>query len=248
MPKQYPSPTSVYHNKVYPAIDPTRPELSLKDASAVVTGAGTGIGAVIASSFAIAGVSKLALVGRTEKTLRQTKAIVERTNSETQSFVITADVTNLECIADGLRLFADAVGGRIDVLVANHGYMPSPTSIADADPGEWRTGFDINVMGNLNLLKAFTPLAAPNARVVHVSSGTMHLPPIAASGCYASSKIAAAKLFEYYAFEHPRKSVVQFHPGLIHTDILEKAQADSAGATDSWSDDNIPDIISGKRW
>lgn len=146
--------------------------------------------------------------------------MVERTNPETQTFIITADVTDLESITSELKLFVDAVGDMIDVLVANHGYMPSPTSVANADPREWRTGFNINVLGNLNLLKAVTPLAAPNARIVYVLSATMHLPPVAASGSYASSKTAAAELFEYYASEHPQEDVFQLHAGFIYTGIL----------------------------
>jgi hypothetical protein len=38
----FPSPTSKYHDTTYASISPTRPELSVKGKTVVVTGGGTG--------------------------------------------------------------------------------------------------------------------------------------------------------------------------------------------------------------
>lgn len=40
----FPSLTAEWHNDTYAAIDPRRPELSMKNESVIITGAGRGIG------------------------------------------------------------------------------------------------------------------------------------------------------------------------------------------------------------
>ena len=67
------TPTKTYHKATYPALDPTRPELSAKGKSIVITGGGTGIGAETAKYFAKAGASLIALLGRREEPLVTTR-------------------------------------------------------------------------------------------------------------------------------------------------------------------------------
>jgi hypothetical protein len=50
-----PFPTKTSHKTAYPAISPTRPELTAKGKTIVITGGGTGIGAETALYFAKAG-------------------------------------------------------------------------------------------------------------------------------------------------------------------------------------------------
>jgi FlaA1/EpsC-like NDP-sugar epimerase len=76
-PTPFPPFTKVWHTEPYPAISPTRPELSVTGKSVLITGGGTGIGAAIAKAFAAAGSTQIAIVGRTEKTLLATKQELE---------------------------------------------------------------------------------------------------------------------------------------------------------------------------
>ncbi|KAF1953536.1 hypothetical protein CC80DRAFT_551184 [Byssothecium circinans] len=48
----YPCPTATWHNDTYSAIDPSKPELSQKGKTVVITGAGSGIGRETAIAFA----------------------------------------------------------------------------------------------------------------------------------------------------------------------------------------------------
>lgn len=77
-----PSMTALWRNAPYPAIDPTRPELStnIKGKTVVVTGGGAGIGARVAHAFAKAGATQIAILGRTEKTLKANKEPSKRTS------------------------------------------------------------------------------------------------------------------------------------------------------------------------
>jgi NAD(P)-dependent dehydrogenase (short-subunit alcohol dehydrogenase family) len=89
--------------------------MSLEGRTAVVTGAGGGIGRAIAVEFAQAG-AKLVLVGRTEATLAETAEAV----GGAESRVVAADVSR----SDDVRRVVDettAAFGTIDVLVNNHG-------------------------------------------------------------------------------------------------------------------------------
>ena len=90
----FPTPTSKWHTTSYPSIAPSRPELSAKGKSVVITGGGTGIGAETARSFAEAGASRIALLGRREKPLLDTKASIEQSFPNVEVFVASTDVTN----------------------------------------------------------------------------------------------------------------------------------------------------------
>jgi len=57
----------------YPAIDPKRPELSLKGKTIIVTGAGTGIGRNTVLEIAKTGPEVINIIGRTAKTLMKRK-------------------------------------------------------------------------------------------------------------------------------------------------------------------------------
>jgi NAD(P)-dependent dehydrogenase (short-subunit alcohol dehydrogenase family) len=73
-----PAPVKTVHNDTYPAINPTRPELSLKGKVAIVTGAGSGVGRETAKAFAEAGAAVVLLGGRRKQMLEETKAYVEK--------------------------------------------------------------------------------------------------------------------------------------------------------------------------
>jgi NAD(P)-dependent dehydrogenase (short-subunit alcohol dehydrogenase family) len=116
--------TKTYHKKAYPAIDPTRPELSAKGKTIVITGGGTGIGAETAVYFARAGASRIALLGRREQPLLDTKARIEAESPGTKILAIPTDVVKQSDVDAAFEKIAS--GGKINVLVSNAavvGYM-----------------------------------------------------------------------------------------------------------------------------
>lgn len=205
------------HKATYPAIDPAQPKLSAKGKSAFVTGAGSGVGAAIAKSLARAGVSHLALVGRTEESLRETQAEIEGFNSGTKVSLWIADIVDAEAISAALKLFAQGVpSGKIDILIANAGYMSNLGSTVDSDPADFWLGFEVSVKGNFNLLRAFQPLAAPDASVIHVATAAIYIPFIPGFIGYRSSKAAATQMFQCFFAENPGFFGLHVHPGLIY--------------------------------
>ena len=98
-----PSFTKTFHHDTYPAIDPTRPELSAAGKIVVISGGGQGIGAANVKAFARAGAAHIAIFGRKGSTLNAVKSEVEASN-KTRVHVYQADVTDEAAIN---HIFAD---------------------------------------------------------------------------------------------------------------------------------------------
>ena len=73
--------------------------------------------------------------------------------------------------------------------------------------------------------QAFIATANPSATFISVNAAGAVLPASIGAGLtgYMTSKIAAAKLIEYLAHEHPHLFVYSVHPGVIDTNLLRKA-------------------------
>lgn len=210
------TPYQIYHRTSYAAIDPTRPALSTKSKSAVVTGAGSGIGESIAVSLAKSAVSYIALIGRREHALLETKLAVEAVSTSTKVYTYAVDITNLTAIDTALDEFArECANGTIDILVANAGSLGPLNSIRDADPKEWWGGFEINIKGNFNLVHAFLGRANETSAIIHISSAVVHGPYFPNESSYCASKAGAVKLFEYVHHENPDIFVLCLQPGLV---------------------------------
>ncbi|KAH7419814.1 hypothetical protein BKA64DRAFT_699831 [Cadophora sp. MPI-SDFR-AT-0126] len=231
-PPIFPSYTKTYHTKPTLAIDPTQPHLSAKGKSIIITGGGTGIGKQIALSFALAGASNMGILGRREDVLiASQKAILDSPHApELKVFYAVADTTNVHALYSALERMHSEFG-KLDILVANAGYLNQPASILDADADNWWNHVDVNVRGTFNTIRAFMPFSRTEfingktlskATILNISSGAGHLPAIeklAGMSAYAVSKIAGAKMVEYLATEVPGLKVVNVQPGTIASDM-----------------------------
>lgn len=138
--------TNTYRRTTYPAIDVTQSSLSTKGKSAVVTGAGQGIGASIARSLVRSGIDFLALMGRRPKPLASVAAELAKLAPECKVFTYLVDIVDEEAVHNGFAAFAADMGGSrpIDILIANAGYMADLGSIDSVDVKNWWSGFEIN--------------------------------------------------------------------------------------------------------
>jgi NAD(P)-dependent dehydrogenase (short-subunit alcohol dehydrogenase family) len=224
-PSSLKTPYNLYHNTTYPSIDPTQPGLSTISKSAIVTGAGSGIGAAVALSLARSGISRLALLGRRQHALEKTKSTIEAAvgTASTAVSIYAVDMTEPVALNAALVSFAQqCAGGNVDILVANAGSLGALATIRDADPAAWWDGFQVNVMGNFHLVRSFLSIAARNAAVIYLSSAVVHGPHMPNESSYCASKTGATKLFECLHHEHPELFVLSVHPGLLAgTDMME---------------------------
>ncbi|OCL09129.1 putative short-chain dehydrogenase [Glonium stellatum] len=220
----FPSLTKTWHTEAYPAISPTRPEVSSKGKTIVITGGGSGLGARIARDFAASGASKLALLGRTERTLLATKRAIEAEFPSTTISTFVADVTSKPAVDAAFASIRSTLG-PIHVFVNNAGYLPAMADAATTPLDEWWLGFDINVKGSLLATQAFLRAKVPEGAVlINVSTAIVHIPPMAGFSGYAASKLAATKFFDYVQVENPALHVVNVQPGIVETNMNIKSE------------------------
>ncbi len=233
-----PSPTKIFHSSVYPAISASRPELSVAGKVVLITGAGSGIGPHLASTIAIAGSRKIALLGRTLSTLQSTQASLEAKYPGIEIITVVADITDAAAVNKGLAATKEKLG-PIDVLISNAGYLPTAAPLATADSAEWARGYEINVLGNFILIQAFLAnKAAVGSVFINVSTAGAHFAAIPTMSGYAVSKLAALKLFEYMAAENLDVKVMNVHPGVMDTPMGAKGR--DGGVMLPWDDSKLP--------
>ena len=138
----------------------------LDDQVAIVTGAGRGIGAGIATTFADAG-ADIVLASRTKE---QLEAVAEQVRAAgRRALVIPCDVNENDAVED---LVAQTLAefGRVDVVVNNAGgTMPRP--FLDTSPGFLERSFHFNVTTAFVLSKAAVPhMLERGGSIVNISS------------------------------------------------------------------------------
>ena len=109
---------------------------------ALVTGAGTGLGAAMALGLAEAGAAVAAL-GRREGLVEQTASRIE--DSGRRALAIGADVTKAEEVAHAVEQTQETLGG-VDVLINGAGVLNADPSV-DVSPEDFRFVVDVNLTG-----------------------------------------------------------------------------------------------------
>ena len=114
---------------------------------ALITGAGSGIGKVVAVALAENGYS-LVLAGRRMERLETTVAEVKKVNPDIQVLAVPTNVTEPDSVA---ALFAKTkeTFGRLDLLFNNAGYGGKGVLLEDIEFKQWRAVIDTNLTGTL---------------------------------------------------------------------------------------------------
>jgi 7-alpha-hydroxysteroid dehydrogenase len=185
---------------------------------AIVTGAGRGIGAGIARTFADAG-ANIVLTARTKEQLDEVAVDVRAFGSE--ALVIPADVNDNDVLEEIVaRTIAEF--GRIDIVVNNAGgTMPRP--FLDTSPGFFERSFHFNVTTAFVLTKAATPhlLASGAGSVVNISSAIGRLRD-RGFVAYGTAKAALTHMTRLTAADlAPKVRVNAIAVGSIATSALE---------------------------
>ncbi|OYU14220.1 MAG: short chain dehydrogenase [Alphaproteobacteria bacterium PA4] len=182
-----------------------------------MTGASSGIGRALAIAMAAAG-ARLILSGRNESALADVAAACPG------SHVLPFDVTDLDALP-GIVAAAEAVSGRIDMLVNNAG-IAQRSLVRDTDFQVYRTFMEVDYFAPLRLTQLVLPAmrARGDGHIVAVASLSGRFGNPSASA-YCGAKFALIGFFEALRSEvaHEGLKVTVITPGFIRTEIAGRA-------------------------
>ena len=179
---------------------------------AVVTGAGTGIGAALTKDLSAKGVKVLAIGRRLDPLLSL--------QSYNPDFIKTlqADIATKDGRAEILRAIPD--NESVKFLVQNAA-VGTPARIGAIDEDEFSYAMDVNVVAPLALTQGFLPrLKESKGRILHIGTGVaFRAQPGTAT--YGITKMAFHRLYEQLVEELvPELGVAMVTPGVVDTEGL----------------------------
>ncbi|KND29083.1 SDR family NAD(P)-dependent oxidoreductase [Streptomyces acidiscabies] len=214
---------------------------------AVVTGASSGIGAATARKLAEAGYRVVLTARREDRIEALAKEITDSGGAAT---AYTLDVTDRTAVDEFATAFE-----KIGVLVNNAGGALGSDPVATGNPDDWRTMYETNVIGTLNLTQALLPKleASGDGTIVIVSSTAGHGTYEGGAG-YVAAKHGTHVLAETLRLEIVGKPirVIEIAPGMVKTDEFaltrfggdqEKAAKVYEGVAEPLTADDVADTI-----
>ena len=170
--------------------------------TAMITGAGGGLGSALAE--ALAPTHTLFLAGRPSHRLDETAGRFGATTWP----IDLVDVDAIPAVVEPIV--------ELDVLIHNAG-AAFPGRVAESTVDEWRATMQVNVVGAVALTLALLPaLRAAGGHVVFINSGAgINASPGLAS--YSASKFALRGFADSLRNDEPSLRVTSIHPGRIAT-------------------------------
>lgn len=195
-------------------------QLRFDDATVVVTGASSGIGAAAATAFGAAGAHVVVHYGRNVDGARATLAAAEAAGGSGRT--VHADVRDPGALTAAVaEVVADR--GRIDVLVNNAGGLIDRRQLADADPDFVDATLRLNVASVVAATRAAAPHLPDGAAVVNISSMAARMGGGRGTALYTASKGAIDALTRALAKElAPRVRVNAVAPGIVRTPFHDR--------------------------
>jgi NAD(P)-dependent dehydrogenase (short-subunit alcohol dehydrogenase family) len=207
--------------------------LSHQHVTALITGAGRGIGKRLAIGFAQAG-ARVGLLGRSQAELDLTKLEIEHGGGIAHRF--RADVRDLEQVTAAVDRLAGIYGG-VHTLVANAAVLGPVGPFAEQRARDWKEVFETNVIGVMNSCRVVLPQMMHRRAgkiLVIADQGAANPRPYFAP--YSASKAAVVRFVESVA-EEVRDHNVQINslsPGGAYTSMTDEIlhAAERAGASE----------------
>lgn len=189
--------------------------------TAVVTGAGRGLGRHVAAALAADGIA-VGLLGRRREPLEALAAELAARGPGPAPVVATADVRDHAQVVDAVAVLEERLGG-IGLLVNNAGVIEAEeVPVWEADPAEWRRVVETDLLGPFHCVRAVVPgmIARGGGRVIDLNSGA----GAADRPVYSAYCAAKAGLFRIGGSLHLAgfdRGIRAFElaPGVVRTDM-----------------------------
>jgi 3-oxoacyl-[acyl-carrier protein] reductase len=190
---------------------------SLAGKTALVTGAGKGIGRAISLALAAEGVS-VALLARTEKDLLEVAA--EITALGVKAAVVTADIADRLSVEKAVEEAKNQLG-PIDILINNAG-IASFGKFLELSPEVWEQIIRVNLLGVYYATRAVLPgmIEQQYGDIINISSSAGQR-GAAVTSAYSASKFAVMGLSESLMQEVRKHNirVTALAPSTVATDL-----------------------------
>jgi NADP-dependent 3-hydroxy acid dehydrogenase YdfG len=195
--------------------------LSPRHETALVTGAGSGMGRSIAVSLAEMGI-RVALIGRERSKLEATRDLLGA--QAASALVEPCDVADREQVRSAVDRALKAMGS-IDVLVCNAGVNTARRALDVLEPAEWDRLIATNLTGAYNLAHFVLPSMRERGRglVVQICSVSGIRASVLGGTAYSASKFGQAALGICIGREERLRGVKSsvIYPGEVETPILD---------------------------
>ena len=215
--------------------------------TAVVTGASSGIGAATAVKLAEAGYDVVLAARRAERIDALAARIREGGGQAVAHRLDVTDRAAVDALAESLD--------RCDVLVDDAGGAVGADTVEDADPADWLTMYEVNVIGTLHMTQALLPkLIASGDGTIVVLSSTAGFVAYEGGDGYVAAKHGEHALAATLRLElcgQPVR-VIEIAPGMVQTDEFAlnryhgdaaKAAAVYAGVAEPLTGEDVADAI-----
>ncbi|WP_035647975.1 3-ketoacyl-ACP reductase [Flavobacterium sp. ASV13] len=189
----------------------------LKNKTALITGAGKGIGKAIAIALAKEGVNVI-LIARTQADVDQ---LADQTNNlGVKSLALAADVSDMNSINSAVEK-ALAEFKNIDILINNAG-IASFGKFLELEPCDWEKIIQVNLMGTYYTTRAVIPnmIERQTGDIINISS-TAGLNGNPLTSAYSASKFAVLGLTDSLMQEMRKHNirVSALTPSTVATDL-----------------------------
>jgi NAD(P)-dependent dehydrogenase (short-subunit alcohol dehydrogenase family) len=197
--------------------------MTLPAKTAVVTGAGTGIGKAVTLGLLHKGYN-VALAGRRQEPLEQ--VVAEAGLSGTRALVVPTDVSDAASVSQ-LFAKAQATFGRLDLLFNNAGVGAPAIDLDELSVEQWKKVVDINLTGSFlctqqafRLMKTQKPMGG---RIINNGSISAHAPR-PNSAPYTATKHAITGLTKSTSLDGRKYDIAcgQIDIGNAHTELAAR--------------------------
>ncbi|OUC77694.1 SDR family NAD(P)-dependent oxidoreductase [Gordonia lacunae] len=192
---------------------------------AIVTGAGSGLGAGFARALAEAG-ADVVLSGRRPGPLRRTADDIRALGR--RALEIPSDVTDPDRCEEVVSAAMDEFG-RVDILVNNAGLThtaPATRELAE----DFRAVLDVNLLGSYWMARSCARVMRPGSSIVNVASMLGLVKSALPQAAYSSSKAGVVGLTRDLSNQWSGRKGIRVNaiaPGFVETDMIAEMSDDA---------------------